>query len=122
MNGWVLALAVVSAAVNAFGILGGLAAVKGARAEDHVARTTGWYLLIRCAALVVAALIGALGVGLAWRWEVRGWVFAVAAVTVLVQLLDVPVWLSHPERWKAGVALSFALVVVAVGAVALLAP
>ncbi|MFE5407533.1 hypothetical protein [Microbacterium sp. NPDC056569] len=120
MNGWVLTLALTSAAVNAFGVFGGWDAVKGARAEDHVARTAGWYLAIRCAALAVAALVGALGVWLAWRWEITGWVFAVAAITVLVQLLDVPVWLSRPDRWKAAAAFFFAVVVGAVGAVALL--
>jgi len=119
MDGLLLALALVCAVVNALGILGGREAVLRARVDDRETRATGWYLIARCVAIAVAALIGAAGLLFSWPGEVAGWIFAVAAITVLVQLLDVPVWLSRPSRWGAAAAGGLAVLVAVLGMLAL---
>ncbi|MEV4687060.1 hypothetical protein [Microbacterium sp. LWH3-1.2] len=119
MDGLLLALALVCAVVNSLGIFGGRQTLRDQSPDDREARATAWYLIVRCVAMVVAALIGAAAVAFAWAWEVSGWIFAIAAITAIVQLFDVPVWLSRRRRGSAAVAGGLVVAVIALGALAL---
>lgn len=116
MNGWAFTLALVSAAVNAFGVAGGRRALREF-ANDLESRAAAWYLIVRSSSIALAAVIGAIGVLIAWSGPMKGWVFAVAGITLAVQLLDVPVWLLRKKPlWAAG-AFGLAVVVLSLGIV-----
>jgi len=119
MNSWALALAVSCAAVNVLGAVGGRQTLKTTVADDREARATAWYLIVRSVAIAIAAVFGGLGVAYSWPLEMTGWVLGVAMITLMVQLLDVPVWLSRRKRWWAAGALGLASVVFVLGILAL---
>jgi hypothetical protein len=76
-------LAIATVVVNAFGIIGGLLAF-GRDGADREERATALYFLARSTALFIASVV-------AWINPVAGWVVAVAVITVIVQLLDIPI-------------------------------
>lgn len=111
MDALLLAAALACAGVNALGVVGGRDALRHARPGDRETRATAGYLIARCVALTVAALIGAAAVALSWPGETTGWILALTAVTVLVQLLDIPIWLSRSRPGYAAAAGSLAAAV-----------
>ena len=112
MNGWLIALWVASVVINAFGIEGARQALRAAQPNAE-SRSAAWYAIARSAALSIAALVGGIGLLMEWPLQMAGWIYGVASATWLVQVLDVPIWISRGKGgWAAG-AVVCAIIVIA---------
>ena len=107
MNRWTQALAVVCAAISAFSVAGAARSVAQEAGTDTNA--DAWYFLARAAAILIAAVIASVGSLQKQSWAPT-WAFVVAVITIVTQLLDVPVWLLvRNEPLLAAVALGLAV-------------
>lgn len=114
MDRWTQALAAVCAAISALSVVG--AAQSVAQEPDAESSADAWYFLARAAAILIAAVIASVGGMQKASWA-PSWAFVVAVITMVTQLLDVPVWLLvRSEPLFAAVALGLA---VGVGVLAL---
>jgi len=120
MNGWLIALAVAGVVINAFGIEGGRQALRAAHPSAE-SRSAAWYMIARSAALSIAALVGGIGLLMGWPPEMSGWIYGVASATWLVQVLDVPIWISRGRGWWAAGAVVCAGIVLAFAGASLFA-
>jgi hypothetical protein len=107
MNRWTRALAAVCAAISAMSVGGAALSV----AQEPRAETSAdtWYFLARATAILIAAVVASVGVLQKKSWA-PPWASVVAVITIVTQLLDVPVWLLvRREPLLAVVALGLAV-------------
>jgi hypothetical protein len=112
MNPWLIALGVAGVVINALGIEGGRQALRAAQPNAEN-RSAALYMIARSAALSIAALVGGLGLLMGWPLQMAGWMYGVASATWLVQVLDVPIWISRGKGWWAAGAVVCAVIVLA---------
>jgi hypothetical protein len=110
MSRSVRALAIACTAISATSLVGGmltLAQEPSLGAE----RAAVWYFVARAAAVLVAATIAVVGTFRTYSWA-TDWVFAVAVITLVTQVLDVPILLLvRQDPALATFALGFAALV-----------